>query len=516
MLKFYKNADKKALLLAVLLFACFALLACLFPYSGDDWAWGSEIGTERLGNWFEDYNGRYAGNLLVMVLTRCKPLCAAVVAAGLTLSVLLPALFAGKRDYLTLALGAALLLLMPKDVFVQAVVWTSGFSNYVPPVLLTLSYFAVMKNIFSDTRPEYGPVTSLFCLGAGFVGALFMENITVFNILAAAFIVGYSFFRFKRVYASQLFYLSGSVAGAVLMFTNSAYSLIANQGDFYRSFFYERGFTDTVTENIKESFERLFATNTVTLALLSLLCTVSALVFVKGGAEGRKRKAVLSSLCVNIVCLAVGFCKGRLDDWELFYNNRGYAVASSAVFLAVAVLYFISTAVIIYFCTDDKQMRRKALFLQCCIPAVIAPLMLVNPIGPRCFFPPCLFLSCLCAVLFSYLRQKGLVGRGNQRLLCSLLTCVICVVMSFLTAVYGIIRYYDKTRNEYIKKQADEGFKTAVAYYLPFTSYVWNGDPDSVPWDESYKKFYGIDEAVEFKFILWDAFESFKGNFEKQ
>ncbi len=37
----------------------FAYLKYLFPYSGDDWAWGSVEGLERLSTFFQGYNGRY-------------------------------------------------------------------------------------------------------------------------------------------------------------------------------------------------------------------------------------------------------------------------------------------------------------------------------------------------------------------------------------------------------------------------------------------------------------------------
>lgn len=43
---------------------CFFLIAALcwlFPYTGDDWAWGSQIGIERLKSGFANYNGRYVG-----------------------------------------------------------------------------------------------------------------------------------------------------------------------------------------------------------------------------------------------------------------------------------------------------------------------------------------------------------------------------------------------------------------------------------------------------------------------
>ena len=53
-----------------LLFFVLCALCFLYPYTGDDWAWGSSIGIERLNTWFDNYSGRYFGNLIVLALTR--------------------------------------------------------------------------------------------------------------------------------------------------------------------------------------------------------------------------------------------------------------------------------------------------------------------------------------------------------------------------------------------------------------------------------------------------------------
>ena len=72
MKKIKQNIKKnwKTYLLYIFLFAFLFLLTYYFPYSNDDWAWGSKTGLERLQNGFKDYNGRYLGNLLVILLTR--------------------------------------------------------------------------------------------------------------------------------------------------------------------------------------------------------------------------------------------------------------------------------------------------------------------------------------------------------------------------------------------------------------------------------------------------------------
>lgn len=65
-------------------FLLIALLCWMFPYTGDDWTWGSQIGIDRLNVWFYAYNGRYVGNLVVLALTRSNILKMLVMAVCLT------------------------------------------------------------------------------------------------------------------------------------------------------------------------------------------------------------------------------------------------------------------------------------------------------------------------------------------------------------------------------------------------------------------------------------------------
>ena len=64
--------NNKIWLRYIICFGLIAILCYLFPYTGDDWAWGSKIGIDRLNNWFENYNGRYVGNLIVDALKPFK------------------------------------------------------------------------------------------------------------------------------------------------------------------------------------------------------------------------------------------------------------------------------------------------------------------------------------------------------------------------------------------------------------------------------------------------------------
>jgi len=513
--KIVYNKSTQTALLSVALFVAFALLSYLFPYTGDDWGWGSQIGLDRLANRFADYNGRYAGNLLVLALTRSKTLSMLVMGVSFVGVCLLPARFASSGSLSAYAFGALLFLLLPREIFAQAVAWTSGFSNYVPPILLTMLYFVAVKNVFDENPPGYNRFLSVPVAVTGFASALFMENVTLFNIGASLLIIAGVYLRFKKVYLVHIVHFVSCVAGAVLMFSNSAYGLIAEKQDFYRTTVLERGFFATVTENLKELAERFFAENIVTVSVFSLLLGVLCVLSAKTIDDSRKKRFGFAALNVNLICLVPFYCKGKLYDWDLFFESDAYAMITAAVLAVIAALYFISASVVVLVCVDCKKTKSKAMFLLLCIPMLIAPLMLVSPIGPRCFFPPYLMLMGICVLLFSYLQDKLSIDAVAVKRTGVMLLSVCAVMLSFLFGVYGVINWYDERRNELAKKQTDAGFKTVVMYYLPYTYYVWNADPDVEPWEDHYKQFHGIDEDVKLKFILRENFDDFEKNFEQ-
>ena len=107
-----QSVSKIDLSFTLLLFAAFSLLFYMFPYSGDDWAWGSQIGVDRLKTWFDNYNGRYLGNLLVMVLTRSKFVNVLLTAISMVCFCLFPKLFA---SYMMLAAACVALLVYVEE-----------------------------------------------------------------------------------------------------------------------------------------------------------------------------------------------------------------------------------------------------------------------------------------------------------------------------------------------------------------------------------------------------------------
>lgn len=509
--------DKKSMLFVVFLFLAFSILVYLFPFSGDDWAWGSQLGLDRLAGGFENYNGRYAGNLLVLLLTRSQILRIIIMGVSFACACTFPKLFSDGKGLTACVIGAVLFLLMPSGTFVQAVVWTSGYSNYVPPILLIMLYFILIKNIFGQGAPSYSRLMPIFAVFIGFVSSLFMENITLYNIAVSIAVIVFCAIRYKRAYFTHISYFVGSLLGALLMFSNSAYGFIAKGEDTYRTTALGGYFKlkEMLASHVDAVFEMFFENNIIALFIFSSLCAGVCLLYLSR-AESKKRKTCGGIMTlINIVTLFLIYAKGRFVDWSVGMLSSRPVFVNTAFLTLISVMYFVSAAMVILLCVEERKVVYKSLFLLGSIAVLIVPLMVVEPIGPRCFFPPYLMLISVCVVLGVYINGELSLPKRGRMLICALSTAMCVSLLFFFFNVYHTIHVYDVKRNEYVQKQIDAQTDTVKMFNLPYSSCVWNGNPNYSPLDERYKLFYGIDEDIQFEFVDREEFDIWAENFDK-
>lgn len=503
--------SRKDTAFSVLLFAAFSLLVYLFPYSGDDWAWGSQLGVERLETWFDNYNGRYLGNLLVMVLTRSELVNILLTAFSLVCFCLFPKLFVRSEKFLLYALGALFFFLMPRPMKVQAVVWTSGFSNYVPPILLIFLYLILVQNIFDEGRPEYGRKTVAIAPFIGFAAGLFMENVTLYNLAAAAAVLVIAYIRFRKVYAVHLAYLGGSVLGALAMFTNSAYGFIAEGGDEYRSTVLDEGLIRTLSNNTNMVLQEFFLKNMAAWGLFSVLCLVCCVMYVR---SGKGNKLCRISAGVHIVCWMMLAVKSWYPNW-LFLRNFSFSGTITVwIFALIAVGYCLSALVQVLFCVEEQRLRLRVLFLLVSIPVLVAPLLVVNPVSSRCLLSAYLMLAAACVVLLAYIRRQLKLSVMVERGLAVVALAGCAAVLCSLVSVYLVVHRYDCLRNEYVQKQVEMGYQEVTISELPYESYVWCSRTEGI-WEERYKMFYGIDQNVKFRLVNCATFDAWMKDFDE-
>ncbi|MGN0534157.1 MAG: DUF6056 family protein [Eubacterium sp.] len=468
------------------IFVLMLCLCCLFPYTGDDWAWGGPIGIERLNNRFDNYSGRYVGNLIVLALTRSNILKAVVMAFCLTGIVMLVNKLTGEQKN-GIFLISAVLLYMPVALLRQAVVWTSGFSNYTTSIFLTLIYIYYTRNIYSSSVPKYS-LWHIIPLGLlGFVNTLIVEHITVYNVLLSLYVTVFALVRFKKAFAQHIAYLAGAVAGTLTMFSNPVYTSVLNGDDKYRTIGIG-GLGEIASKAGKAYFNTVmpegFLNNFVLNLFLAAVC-IAVWYCVKSRLSKKARAIGGLSLAVIVMYASLSLMNrvSSIERTEIL----AYAMGGATAIYILAVCVFL---IILPFWAQEKA---KLLFIFGSTGCMIAPLLVVTPIGSRCFFAPYVMILLLAMELYSNI-DEAVKEKASLFARSAALACVVAIVYLFYiysTIYCANIHRVEKAREDSVKQSVVE------VCQLPYKKYVWCSDVDKEIWAKRFKQFNGIDENIK-------------------
>lgn len=463
------------------------LLAALMPYVDDDWDWGTQGGLDRLSEGFADYNGRYLGNLLVLLLTRAPLLKALIVGAGFFLIAYLPARQAKRGSAGVFLFSLTLLLLMPTDMLGQTMAWASGFANYGAGTALLLLAASLLTPVWEGEDLPLRRAPALFALGL--CGSLFMEHVTLCLLAMSLCVLLYASLRARRVQAALLLFFAGAVLGTILMFSNGGYRAVGAAQDPYRAFLLPGGQNPLLYysgEYASRIRPHLFDHNLPILLLL----TGTALSFAsRRGGRMPRLCAMTLLLCVAYLCVrAVNPDWSPLAAYTAHFDNLVSLTLAAALFgLAL--------------CAGNVPRRRRMVFTLLCVLLLTAPLFVVRPINARNFLP-------MYALEIAFAMDL-LVEAGLEALLPRLrapLCAVLCVLFCFLFSVYGKDFSASRERAAYARAQAQSGASFAYLPRLPYERpYTWAATPgDSELTHAFYRAFYGLPEGFELRVVDYD------------
>ena len=130
----------------IFFFIAITVIAFFFPPSADDLGWATSQGWKLLENKFKDYNGRYLGNIFALIFSRIPIFLPFI--KGFTLTSLLKLIqifsYNKSKEFLIIS---SIFLAIPTRLFIQAFVWTAGFSNYYFSLLIIMLTLYVVFTI---------------------------------------------------------------------------------------------------------------------------------------------------------------------------------------------------------------------------------------------------------------------------------------------------------------------------------------------------------------------------------
>ncbi len=476
---FIKKHQKLLIMLGVLLF--FLILGYIFPYSGDDWYWGSSVGYARFKTFFHDYNGRYAANIISLVVNRSLVLRTFYVGILLFLIPYLSYKLINEKRFSLFLLATFLLLAVNKSMFRQVIAWTSGFVNYTTPVVLLLVYFHFLKS----TKENKMIYLLMFFLGFGLT--LFVEHITIYSIVINISILIFAYLKSKKISFKSLFHLAGSVAGAICMFTNGNYLMVLENKSGYQKI--SHSFIDIIRRahaNMTTIYKEAVMNNiwlNIILGVL-LLAIIIKVLYKKKEKNSKKKIMGYSAMVIIIGFLMYSLLAYLNPNWRILLNYTPYFE------FLITVLFYFSILLVVLLFIDNADLKRNIFFYWFSIGVLIGQLFFVSPIGSRCFFICYVLFILIILELYNYCYKKDLLFVNH---LCGL---GIIIFMVYLASIYLYTYKVDQERIRDLIKEVEKGNKDINFENLPYDEYVWDGNVYDYTTYDKLKHYYHIPDDV--------------------
>lgn len=458
------------------LFLFLLVLCFMFPYTNDDWTWGTSMGLNLFFSGFDNYNGRWVGNILALILTRSILLRTITMAFVLTGIIVLISKITNQKNTTIPLIAIFLILGMKSSIWAQGFVWTSGFVNYTVSIFLILIYFYLNRKLFSQEEVKFSFKSLFPLLLLGFSVSLIMENITIYNLLLAIFVIVFTYIKQKKIYASQISYFIGSILGTILMFSNSAYASILNNSDPYRSVA-----NNGLMENAINNYFGIISTHLLfqNIILITFISIILLLIAKKVKKHNKFQK---------IICLFIFFyplysiLNTIFPSWQILLNYTKYFNG------LITFLYAICLFIFPFLFIKDKNKKNRMIFVIVSIGIITGLLLFVNPVGCRNFFPTYILFVLYAAMAYDELKMK----KNIEQEVIKVFKLMIIMLAVYLLSIYVYIFKHDIERTNYIKEAVKNKEKTIYFETLPYEEYVWLSYPifDKIEYEVKY--FYNI------------------------
>lgn len=481
------------------LFFCFAYFAHQLPYCHDEWRWGIASAIDNLKHGFSGYNGRYLGNLLSIAVTRSEAVKILTIAVGMLLVIWLATkvLDGVKRvdRFFVFGVTTFLFLAIPRGIFQQSYAWIAAFVNFVPPVILIFVFFSCIQNVFSDEEIHYSRLSTVLVVPLGIATQLFSEHTTVYVVLLSIFILVYVYIKRKRIYLYHVLYFVSSVAGAILMFSNSAYRHAAANTDGYKSLGNKPGesFLYTIGETyVRDLSDMLFLHNWLINLIIISLCLF--LILKNREKLSRRLRAAANGSAVILSMYGVyTVCKLVYPEWRILSSRVLNALVNALFPLA----FFVAVCFVVFVFVPDKNRKAKLLTLFVSAPAMAAPLLVARPFGTRCLYASyTMFLLFALQMIIYFINDYHIDVRKANLLVWS----VLLMLLVYYYSIFSDIGQVNRQRIQMINDSVKTGATEIVLPTIPYSSYTWRTIPENDQWMANFKEFYHIPQSTEVKF----------------
>ena len=462
------NWEKKRFGLLVFLFsfAFYCLIMWCAPYSSDDLEFGTLPYTafrEYLQYVLEYGNGRFLGNFCAIWLTNSRIACVLVKAFVMASTIVLMPAVLKRQDPSDYLLSFLLVTAIEPALFGEVYAWTSGFSNYMPPVWMSLVIVYLIQRAYG--RSTLGNVAAGFGVAVlGIASQLFIEHSSGVNVLLALCAVAvYAKRQEKMAGMLSAVWLVATVAGlAVMLVGPKVFHIQDNHTDIYRSVHLNSiaALVVSCAKNVIQLTNHHFGPCT-----LPMCFGAFATVYMTRDRRTEKANTRLYLVTAGVLAYLILSLTLSLDG----YLGKSAIVQHviSGAFAFVPYVVWVIAALRL-----EGKLRVQMLALLAFALISLVPLLVVTPIPTRVVFQAHVFVMLGAMVCFAEIRQDFPKKWVNVITKTGVAVCLTLVVL--LSSAFISIHFMADIRENHIRRELDAGAEEIVIFSLPYTYTTWD------------------------------------------
>lgn len=409
-----KQVDKKINFIIIFYFLIIVLLIFLFPLLGDDLLHGS------IGNSFAfmpHVNGRYLGNFFGINLSANLVLRVIIKSLVILLIIFMSKKILEIKNNRYILFFIILFMLMPKEMFRETIPFNSGFANYVIPIVGVLY---IINAHLNNTQNKSNCFKLIMFLLLGVFNSLFVEHVTIFNLILSIYIIIYDIKKYKKINYNYLLYFIGSLIGTIIMFSNPTYLVAFKGDDVYRSFSSFRELLYKPWAVLRASFFKNYIFNIVLILILLKLY---------------KEKTDKNSLDKFLFVYLIFF--GLYTLLKLFHLiPENIFIKMFEVILILTLIFTVYYVLKNLRILSDRE-KYRLIFYFLCMLFILAPLVVVSPLGARCYVMVYVLLIIFMLNLLIILEKNKLINiKKLSKYLIVLATLQIILYLNIYYKIY--------------------------------------------------------------------------------
>ena len=164
----------------------------------------------------------------------------------------------------------------------------------------------------------------------------------------------------------------------------------------------------------------------------------------------------------------------------------------------ISAIYLIAIFISLLFLFKGNKLF-KFLFIYLSIAIMSGPLLIVSPIGSRCFYSQYIFFIIFAIMLVSEIINNY---KNIETLLNKIIKTSIVIIYLIYLAIYANIFIKNSIRQKYLNEHINDS--KIVLPIIPSDEYVWGLNPMSDVFNERYKLFYNVDINKEIEFVPYN------------